>query len=109
MQFCISSYGYAGSAEQIRNLPYQASMAASYGLPKEAALRSVTLSAAEILGVDNQIGSLDVGKDATLFISDGDPLEIRTNIIQAYIQGKKTDMRDRHTVSYTHLTLPTKA
>ena len=101
VQFCISSYGYAGSAEQIRNLPYQASMAASYGLPKEAALRSVTLSAAEILGVDNQIGSLDVGKDATLFISDGDPLEIRTNIIQAYIQGKKTDMRDRHKRLYS--------
>ena len=76
-------------------------MAASYGLPKEAALRSVTLSAAEILGVDNQIGSLDVGKDATLFISDGDPLEIRTNIIQAYIQGKKTDMRDRHKRLYS--------
>jgi len=101
VQFCISDYGYAGKAEQIRNLPYQASMAASYGLPKEAALRAVTLSAAEILGVDKQIGSLDIGKDATLFISDGDPLEIRTNIIQAYIQGKKIDMRDRHKTLYS--------
>ena len=85
VQFCISDYGYAGRAEQIRNLPYQASMAASYGLPKKAAFRAVTLSVAEILGIDKKVGSLDEGKDATLFISDGDPLEIRTNIIQAYL------------------------
>ena len=101
VQFCISDYGYAGRAEQIRNLPYQASMAASYGLPKKAELRAVTLSVAEILGIDEKVGSLDEGKDATLFISDGDPLEIRTNIIQAYIQGKKIDMGDRHKSLYS--------
>ena len=101
VQFCISQYGSAGSAYQARNLPYQASMAASYGLPKEAALRSITLSAAEILGIDKKVGSLETGKDATLFISDGDPLEIRTNIIQAYIQGKKIDMGDRHKSLYS--------
>lgn len=101
VQFCISSYGYAGSTEQLRNLPYQASMAASYGLPKDVALRAITLSVAEIIGVDKQIGSLDPGKDATLFISDGDPLEIRTNIIQAYIKGKKIDMKDRHKNLYS--------
>ena len=100
-QFCISDYGYAGRAEQIRNLPYQASMSASYGLPKKAAFRAVTLSVAEILGIDEKVGSLDEGKDATLFISDGDPLEIRTNIIQAYIQGKKIDMGDRHKSLYS--------
>ena len=101
VQFCISDYGYAGRAEQIRNLPYQASMAASYGLPKEAAFRAVTLSVAEILGIDKEVGSLEEGKDATLFISDEDPLEIRTNIIQAYIQGKKIDMGDRHKSLYS--------
>ena len=101
VQFCISDYGYAGRAEQIRNLPYQASMSASYGLPKKAAFRAVTLSVAEILGIDEKVGSLDEGKDATLFISDGDPLEIRTNIIQAYIQGKKIDMGDRHKSLYS--------
>ena len=101
VQFCISDYGFAGRAEQIRNLPYQASMAASYGLPKKAAFRAVTLSVAEILGIDEKVGSLDEGKDATLFISDGDPLEIRTNIIQAYIQGKKIDMGDRHKSLYS--------
>ena len=101
VQFCISQYGSAGSAYQARNLPYQASMAASYGLPKEAALRSITLSAAEILGIDKKVGSLETGKDATLFISNGDPLEIKTNIIQAYIQGKKVDMGDRHKSLYS--------
>ena len=101
VQFCISQYGSAGSAYQARNLPYQASMAASYGLPKEAALRSITLSAAEILGIDKKVGSLETGKDATLFISNGDPLEIRTNIFQAYIQGKKVDMGDRHKSLYS--------
>ena len=104
VQFCISDYGYAGKAEQIRNLPYQASMAASYGLPKEAAFRAVTLSVAEILGIDKKVGSLDEGKDATLFISDGDPLETRTNIIQAFIEGKKIDMGDRHkSLSLIHI------
>jgi len=101
VQFCISQYGSAGSAYQARNLPYQASMAASYGLPKEAALRSITLSAAEILGIDKKVGSLETGKDATLFISNGDPLEIKTNILQAYIQGKKVDMGDRHKSLYS--------
>ena len=50
---------------------------------------------------DKKIGSLEAGKDATLFISNGDPLEIRTNIIQAYIQGKKIDMDDRHKSLYS--------
>ena len=96
VQFCIASSGSAGGAYRVRNLPNQAAMAAAYGLPKDEALRSITLSAAEILGIDKQVGSLESGKDATLFISNGDPLEIRTNILQAYIQGRKVDMGDRH-------------
>ena len=71
-------------------------MAAAYGLPPDEALKSITLSAAQIIGIGEVAGSLEKGKDATLFISDGDPLEIRTNIIQAYIQGKKIDMGDGH-------------
>ena len=96
VQFCIASSGSAGGAYRVRNLPNQAAMAAAYGLPKDEALRSITLSAAEILGIDKQLGSLESGKDATLFISNGDPLEIRTNVLQAYIQGRKVDMGDRH-------------
>ena len=84
----------------MRNLPNQAAMAAAYGLPKEIALRSVTLSAAEIIGIGQKAGSLEKGKDATLFISDGDPLEIRTNILEAYIQGRKIDLGDKHKSLY---------
>ena len=75
-------------------------MAAAYGLPKDVALRSITLSVAEIIGIDDKVGSLESGKDATLFISNGDPLEIRTNVLQAYIQGRKIDMNDRHKTLY---------
>ena len=98
IQFCIASS--SGDASNVRNLPNHAAMAAAYGLPKDEALRSITLSAAEILGIDPQVGSLESGKDATLFIANGDPLEIRTNVLQAYIQGRKIDMGDRHKMLY---------
>ena len=80
----------------IRNLPYHAAKAASYGLPWDEALRSITLSTAEILGVADQVGSIDIEKDATLFISDGDILDIRSQVIRAFIQGRDVDMNDRH-------------
>lgn len=100
VQFCIVSSGSAGGAYRVRNLPNHAAMAAAYGLPREVALRSITLSAAEIIGIADQVGSLETGKDATLFISTGDPLEIRTNVLQAYIQGRKIDMDDHHKSLY---------
>ncbi len=101
IQFCISNSESSFQMPHIRNLPYNAAKAVSYGLDAEEGLRSITLSAAEILGVDNQVGSLDVGKDATLFIADGDILDIRTQVIQAYIQGRKVDMSDRHKDLYS--------
>ena len=100
VQFCIASSGSAGASYNVRNLPNHAAMAAAYGLPKDIALRSVTLSVAEILGIDKQVGSLEPGKDATLFISNGDPLDIRTNVLQAYIQGRTIDMNDKHKTLY---------
>ena len=69
--------------------------AASWGLTKDQALRAITLSAAEILGVDDQIGSLELGKDATLFISDNEPLTQDNHPIKAYIQGREIDLTDR--------------
>lgn len=80
-----------------RNLPYHAATAVAYGLDPALALRAVTLSAAEILGVADRLGSLDVGKDATLFITDGDPLDIRSNPTHAFIGGREIDMQSRHT------------
>ena len=71
-------------------------MASSFGLDPEVAIKSITLTTAEILGIEDKVGSLEEGKDATLFISNGDILDIRSNVEQAYIMGKKIDMSDRH-------------
>ncbi len=95
VKFCICDGGKF-EASNIRNLPYEAAKAASYGLPPDEALKSLTLSAAEILGIGDRAGSLDVGKDATLFIADGDILEIATHVEQAFIQGRKVDLSNRH-------------
>lgn len=93
--FAISGGGNAAMNE--RNMAYQAATAASYGLPKEEALKSVTLNAAKLLGIDSMVGSLEVGKDATLIVITGDPLEIMSNVEMEFIQGKKIDLRSRHT------------
>ena len=97
VRFCIAGE-YEGT--QARDLPHQAATAAAYGLPKTEALRAVTLSAAEILGLAERVGSIEVGKDATLFVADGDPLELSTHIEQLYIGGKTIDMRDKHKQLY---------
>jgi imidazolonepropionase-like amidohydrolase len=81
-----------------RNLPYHAATAAAYGLDRALALRAITLSAAEILGVADRLGSLEVGKDATLFVTTGDPLDIRTDPTMAFIGGREVDLRSRHTM-----------
>lgn len=83
-----------------RNLPYAAAMAAAHGLPKEEALRAITLSAAEVLGIADQYGSLDVGKSATLLITNGDPLEVTTTITHAFIDGREIDLSNKHTKLY---------
>jgi imidazolonepropionase-like amidohydrolase len=89
-----------GSAENVRNLPYHAAFAAAYGMGKEEALRSVTIVAAEILGVADKLGSIEVGKNATLLISDGDPFETKTNIKYVFIDGWKVPMVSRQTELY---------
>ena len=95
VHFCISlDPGYPMDGH-VRTLPDEAMRAASWGLTKDQALRAITLSAAEILGVDEQIGSLDLGKDATFFISDNEPLTQSNHPIKAYIQGREIDLSDR--------------
>ena len=74
--------------------------ASSWGLSKEAALRSITLSTAEILGIDKRVGSLDPGKDATFFIANNHPMEITTNPIKAYIMGREVDLNDKQKILY---------
>lgn len=78
---------------QARNLPFNAGTSAGYGISKEEALKSITLNAAKILGIDSLAGSLEIGKDATFFISDGDALDMRTNhVIQAFILGREINL-----------------
>jgi hypothetical protein len=83
-----------------RNLPYSAAIAAAHGLPKDIALRSITLSAAEILGVADRYGSLESGKSATLIITSGDPLEVTTQIEGAFIDGREIDLSNKQTKLY---------
>jgi imidazolonepropionase-like amidohydrolase len=83
-----------------RNLPYQAATAVAFGLPYQEALKAVTLNAAEIWGVADQLGSIDKGKWADLILTDGDPLETRTQIKQMFIKGRAVDLTNKHTRLY---------
>ncbi len=94
--FSIASDGRFG-ASGVRNLPYHAATAAAFGLTEEQALRSITLSPAEIFGVSDRVGSLTVGKDATLIITDGNILETPTQVLKAYVQGRQVDLSSKHT------------
>ena len=99
VRFCISGTERS-KTWNARNLAYHAATAVAFGLPVDQAIRSITLSSAEIFGVDDQIGSLTVGKDASLIVTDGNPLEIRTNVLSAYLQGREVDLSNRQTRLY---------
>lgn len=92
--------GMEGQMERMntRNLPFYAGTYAAYGVDKEKAVQMITGNAAKILGVDSFTGTLEVGKDATLFISEGDALDMRTNqVIEAFIQGRKISLESHQT------------
>jgi imidazolonepropionase-like amidohydrolase len=97
VRYCISDGGGSFTAPNARNLPYHASMAAAYGLPREEALKGVTLYAAQVLGVADRLGSLEPGKIADVIVTNGDPLEITTEVEQVYIAGKPVSMETRQT------------
>jgi imidazolonepropionase-like amidohydrolase len=80
-----------------RSLPYQAGLAVAYGLSEEAAVRSVTLSAAELLGVSDRLGSLEPGKAATLIVTTGNPLDIISQVEMAFIDGREIDLSSKQT------------
>lgn len=98
--YCLQN---AGGMEHMgtRNLPFYAGTAHAYGLTYEQAVRSVTLSAAEILGIDRHYGSIETGKSATLFISDGDALDVRGNdLVHAFVDGREIDLDNRQKELY---------
>ena len=84
-----------------RNLPFNAGTAVAYGITKEQALTAITFNAAKILGIDNKTGSIEVGKDANIVISEGDILDMKTSIITlAFIQGRQVSLEDKHKQLY---------
>jgi len=89
-----------GETENVRNLPYHAGFAATYGLGKEEALKAITIIPAEIFGVEDMYGSIEKGKVANLFVSDGDPFETKTQIKYVFIDGWNIPMVSRHTQLY---------
>ena len=95
--YCIAFSNYWNC----RNLPFQAGQAVNYGLKYEDAVRAITSNAAQILGIDERIGSLAVGKEATLIISEGDALDMRTcKISHAFIQGRKINLDNKQEALY---------
>lgn len=92
VKFAFGSFGNQFS----RNLPYQAANAAAFGLPYAEALKAVTLYPAQIWGVADRMGSIEPGKWADLIVTDGDPLEARTQVRQVFIQGRQIDLSNRH-------------
>jgi imidazolonepropionase-like amidohydrolase len=85
------------SAHNVRNLPDAAGFATAFGLPYDEALKAITLNPAEIWGVADKLGSLDVGKTANVVVANGDPLDMKTDVKQVYIEGKAIPMTSRQT------------
>ncbi len=97
VQFCFSHKGFW----QQFNLPFVAGQAVAYGLPYEEAVRALTGATAAILGIADRVGTLEPGKDATLFISEGDALDLRTNqVTHAFIQGRQINLDNKHKMLY---------
>ena len=94
VKFAIST-GDQGA--EVRDLPYHAGLAGAFGLSKEEALKSVTLYPAQILGVADRMGSIEVGKVANIVVTDGDLLEPRTNVRYVFIDGRLIPLTSRHT------------
>jgi len=97
VKFCFGSEG----SWSVRNLPFDAGQAVAFGLDKDVALRAMTLTAAEILGDAENIGSLEVGKKATVIVSDGDVMDHLTHqVTRMFIEGRVVDLDNKHKELY---------
>lgn len=91
------AFSHTGSLGTGRNLPFYAGTAVAHGMDPNEALKALTINPARMLGVDSKVGTLEIGKDATLFISAGDAFDFRTNkISDAFIGGKKITLNNKH-------------
>ena len=96
VKFCIRSAG----SNNTRNLPYEAAQAVAYGLPPEEGLKAVTLNAAEILGVQDKLGTIEAGKMANIVISNGDILQASSQVLSVFIDGKPYEPTNKQTKLY---------
>lgn len=88
--------GSPGGGSAAGNLPYHAAVAVAYGLPADEAVRAITLSPCEIMGIADRVGSITPGKDATLFVSNGDILQTESNVTRAFVAGAEVDLGSKH-------------
>lgn len=94
-------FGLSGDRSSlVKNLPYDAAQAVAFGLPAAEALKGITLYPAQVAGVADRLGSVEAGKDATLFVADGDILDIRSNVKRMWIAGQEVSLESRHTRFY---------
>jgi hypothetical protein len=96
VKFAFSS----GDNTNVRLVPNQAAMSVAWGLDREAAIRALTIDAAQILGVADRVGTLEPGKDANLFIATGDPLEIKSQVTRVVIKGRDVGLQNKHLALY---------
>ncbi len=97
VKIAFSSLNPNGPVSDPRNLPYAAGYAVAYGLPYDEALKAITLNPAEMFGVGDKLGSLDIGKVGNVVIANGDPLDVRTTVEQVFISGIPIPMTSRQT------------
>jgi imidazolonepropionase-like amidohydrolase len=93
VKICFGTF----DVEFARNVPFEAAQAVAFGLPQDEALRALTINTAQILGVDDRLGSIEKGKVADFILTDGDPLEAKTNMKQMFIAGREVSLESRHT------------
>ncbi len=96
VKFCFGTF----DVEFARNVPFEAAQAVAFGLPRDEALKALTITSAEILGAGDELGSIEKGKLGDLILTDGDPLEAKTNIKQMFIAGREVSLESRHTREY---------
>jgi imidazolonepropionase-like amidohydrolase len=89
-----------GNGSNARHVPLHAALAVAYGLPAEGALKALTIWPAEIFGAQKEIGSIAQGKLANFFITTGDPLDLRTQVVDVFIKGRQVPDDDRHNRLY---------
>lgn len=100
VRFAMTGWASAGPNPPSRTLAYEAANAVSFGLPEEEALKSITRYPAEILGLGDDLGTIEAGKIGNLIVTDGDPLQIRTQILHVFINGRPSNTFNKHRALY---------